>query len=437
MQTDMCRVRDALLEPPNAEAYRSISEKILQHSAFIGLPHVLVCHGGYGAGKTRLLRGVEVCAERAGHPCTFFNVSQYDPESVDLSRLLVAKMGKQYLKWCGKQELRAKFIGYVAGSLDATLAFAGMGKGILAVKEMIEKTEKEEREQLLGAWANVEDPVEMVKAEFLSMVSQVCWSPAGRNQVRPPWIVFIDDMDRLFPQTALDLLLSLRPVMGNRIAADSSDAPPVLFLAVMNVDCLRDAVRDRFASIASPPSTPSTLKSQNDFVEQFIRKYFLFGPAVPPMTAEDLERALLDSVPPSAELNELTNSIPQIAKLSARSGIPYRTALRSFDRVLLYYVLKKVHEDPAYRSRCETVPLQLFVLEMARHQIESELQEALKSHQDNQGESALEQLQRLRDESDECLARLFSELEKPEFTQYVSDNESWALVFRLAMQDVW
>lgn len=165
----VCRVRDALLEPPDPQAYKALFARILKHSTFIGLPHVLLCHGGYGTGKTRLLRGLQAYASSVGHPCTFFNVSQYDPTSHDLSKLLLVKMGEEYIRRCRGQELQAKLVGYVLSSLDAALDFARKGQGLLAFGATIAAALRKQR-GLRDVVSEFTDPIDLLKAEFQKMV---------------------------------------------------------------------------------------------------------------------------------------------------------------------------------------------------------------------------------------------------------------------------
>lgn len=175
----------------------------------------------------------------------------------------------------------------------------------------------------------------------------------------------------------------------------------------------------------------------DDFVEQFIRKLFLFGPSVPHTNENVLAQELLDSLPGVEVSVELRHGIPVISKLSERSNLSYRTALQAFDRVLLYYRLRGIHEKAEYGSHRDNLPICLFMLEVAKHLDEAAALDVLLRHSLERGRSAKEHLQRLRKGRSAGLSALFSLFEDAEFREYIADNETWVLAFRLMSEGVW
>ena len=373
----MIRLRDALYEDVPWQSYEPTFNQLLAAASFCGLPAVYMAHGDFGTGKTRLLRGLAGCAElrKDKLPCTFFNTSDYDVETMDLARVLLTKMGRKFLEVCGGKT-RANLFGVLAGSLDVALKFVGKDIGIAAAKEAIDKARRAERAELLGEWTKYDDPIEVLKGEFARMVGTVCakcghsFEGTADSKFRP-WIVLIDDMDRLFPGAALDTLLSLRAIMGGHFSPGGDGGisrPPVLFVLAMNVDSLRRAIRSRFCEDLGGEDE----NEGEDFVEHYLRKLALFGPQVPGPDEGGIESALLvlDSIK-----DLLKDSLKSIEALStdATVSLPYRASLRAFDRTQMYYALAMNKEELESARDLGMLPLALFVLEVIRHQAQNAL----------------------------------------------------------------
>jgi len=354
----MNRIRDALFEEPSPD--NTLLESVLQLCEFYDLPVSMVMHGDYGSGKTRFLKCLEATAKELDIPCTFFHTSQYNPDQLNLVNALIAKMGAQYLKMMEGKVKRAKIIGIIAGSLDVFLSFIGKDVSILDTMEKISKAEEIEKKQLLGNWTSYGDPIEILKSDFAKMVSDISTLYKDKpdrakewNYEFPlPWIILFDDLDRLMPNVALDLILSLRVLLSS-FDYDSKKRVPVLFLFALNLDCLRDAIRARYENITRIP------EKQNEFIEQFLRKYFIFGPKIPSPSKESIISSC-----GSRMKNFLTASFLEFV-LSV-DNISCRTLFCVLDRVEHYYIShfqNRITENHLIAS---------YVLELLRNNLEED-----------------------------------------------------------------
>jgi hypothetical protein len=409
-------VRDALLETARADDYRHIYERLLRQSQLLTLPQVVLIQGGFGTGKTRLLKGLAACAEEQELPWTFFNTSQYDPSHVDLTKALMARMGAHYVKVFDSKQRRAQLFGFLAGSGEALasflekspLSFVGtiIGNASRMSKLVKDATDKE-RLELFGEWTQYGDPVETLRSEFSKMVNDVvekCGNAHPQNK-GAPWLVLIDDADRLFPEAALDLLLQLRSVVNGVFDLSPGPElvlpPPVLFVVAMNAESLRMAIRHRYGTYMTNGAQLS------HFVEHYLRKLFLVGPSVPGATKSEIEMAFArraGDVIPATTLSEL-------ASLAADSSLSYRGILRAFDRVFFDVALRK--------SMKSEVTCALYALECMRFCAEAQM-EAL-ANAANPGADVLRKLK----ENTDFLGEHASAILEAASTKYIHDTQSW------------
>jgi hypothetical protein len=327
------RQRDALFEKPQSKDYESSYKQLLEYIDFYRFPLIMVINGSYGSGKTRMLRGLQICAATDGFPTTFFTPSQYN--SFDIITALIAKMGSTYINYCKNKVLKAKVIGTIAGSLDLMLTFFDKKINILSANEKIKEAIRQEEKESIGQWTQYSDPVETWRLEFSRMVWQV--SDTAEEIVHKkylPWLIFIDDMDRVLPDQALELLLGMRSLLGIGRVEDPTYneefPPPAIFIVALNVECLRTAIRARYAHMSQDEEKLA------EFTEQFIRKYFIFGPQIPNMSLKLLQNAINSSFLEENVFSNKNEIVIAIANLSGKTKLPFRIILQSFDRIILY-----------------------------------------------------------------------------------------------------
>ncbi len=378
------RQRDAVFEKPIPDDYKALYANVINSIGFYSYPLVMVMHGDYGSGKTRMLRGLQACATQDGMPTTFFTPSQYDSDKTNLVNALIVKMGAYYLEKFDTTELRAKVIGTIAGSIDIMFKFCGKNAGILSAENSILDAIGKQREELLGEWTKYGDPVEAMKNEFAKMVWQV--SELTGEFKRKPWIVLIDDLDRVFPENALDLVLGLRSLFGIGMPLEMHTKeelpPPIVFLLSMNVDCLRTAIRARYSTLFNEVNDSAL----SEFVEQFIRKYFVFGPTVPVLESDSIKKNLERSLPVTIPFPESNELIDRIVCLLKGSTIPYRMILQAFDRTLLHYLTCENNRP----SNSTSVSVILFLLELFRNCSEQIFQSVVTNSKRNSGKAIFE-----------------------------------------------
>lgn len=360
--------RDALFEASQKDY--TLFNQLVDSCGFYGYPLSMVIHGSFGSGKTRLLKGIQECANEQGFPCTFFNTSQYNPNQINLIHALISKMGWLYKESLKGKVLRAKVIGTIAGSLDMMLEFIGNNFSLLKVKELIQKEKASESEELFGEWVKCGDPIESLKSEFTKMIfdiSEHCQSIRDKEQswdhdFSMPWIILCDDMDRLLPNDSLDLILSLRSLLGV-VDTETTLSPPVIFLFALNLDCLRGAIRSRYQSQISGDADADI------FIEQFIRKYFIIGPKLPEPKPDTF----------FVNTNEWYNTLVSrnFFNVVINSSLSPRTILTIFDRVDLFYL-----RQPLEHEISESFIIVGFLIELIRFNSEADYEALIKSEKE-------------------------------------------------------
>ncbi len=352
------RVRDALYEAVDSEDYTGSFAELKQMANFTGYPVVVGIDGNYGTGKTRMLKGLRECAKEECHPTTWFNTSDYDPDDVDLLRVLLTQMGSTYLEQVPHKLYRANFFGAVAGSIDTGLAFCGKKGGILAARKAYHDALEAEREELLGPWTNYSDSVQLYKDQFADLAQKVCKAAASEEKEEKLWFVFLDDLDRLFPLDALKLILSLRGIIGGPPDIDNAQRPMVVFVIALNMDCLRAAIKQRYKETYADAD-----EKIDAFVEHYLRKLFLMGPAVPKLQTEDVfgsHYSIEDNIEPLIDRNLLEKLIA----LCEEADLPQRPVLLALDRMQLQ-LLKAQDSSDSFDVSTEVASC-VFCYELAR-----------------------------------------------------------------------
>jgi hypothetical protein len=427
------RSRDSLFESPKPDEYKDIFGKLINSSDFFGLPMVMAMHGDYGSGKTRLLKGIATCALQQGYPCTFFNTSQYDSEATSLISALLATMSGYYLRTFKGKESRAKIVGGIAGSIDTFLRLFGKDASILVAGDAIKTAIDAEMKQLIGEWIERGDPIESMKTEFRSMVSEV-----SIRKERKPWIILLDDLDRVLPDKALDLLIALRSILSVApINVTESNTPgekveesnvSALFLIGLNLDSIRTAIKSRYSNLFPKQNE----KDLDVFCEQFLRKLFLFGPQIPDVSEETITNSILTSIDSNRESEVIKKSAGSIAKLAVGSELPYRAILRSFDCVYFYYWMQNDSNIE------EKHIIALFILEVIRFYSENTLKTILYEYRNDARAEPLAKIKECVIKNKSLyLNKLIKAYEKDNKLGNTIDPSIWYGAFNIAGEGVW
>jgi len=291
-------------------------------------------------------------------------------------------MAKYHYRICKKKELRAKILGTLAGSLDLTLKFCAAtgglvggvgsvaavlnaGGGLSGINDTITQTItgsiRRQRKALKIPFAEFDDPYMAIKADFAVMVNNTCDEEAKRFRSKRsgPWIVALDDVDRLPPKEGLKVLLALRSIVGGAFRSETGELatlPKVIFLVSINKNTILPALRRRFISPRNIENGTKLIEPDIEImVEEYLRKLYLPGPTVSPITKETLQKGLSQDA--RAAINDTCIEI--IISLSARNELSHRVVLQTIDCMLMRYsqILASIEEK-------EGTVTALFVLEI-------------------------------------------------------------------------
>lgn len=199
-------------------------------------PFTIGIYGGWGSGKTSLMRMMrKIVADEPGAVPVWFNAWRYEKEEhliVPLLATIISDMKENRSKWEAMKEAGEKvmnaFRSVLYGvSVKAKVGIPGLSEAEMSVspKEMIERYQTASREvatdSLLEqslyfrAFSELDKTVRQAVGEA---------TPAG-----PKIVIFVDDLDRCFPDKAVALLEGVKLVLNQpNIAFVLGVAPRVI-----------------------------------------------------------------------------------------------------------------------------------------------------------------------------------------------------------------
>ncbi len=181
-------------------------------------PFTIGVYGGWGVGKTSVLRQARSLIEKANPEslCVWFNAWQYDHEAHPLvplaleiaetvdSRIAAEEEEGKLSRWIRWREIGAALRTLASGLTLKTPILDLSGKDMLVEFDAVTDP---------NAGAVLQPGVYQKAFALLRKVASIGLE-GSEEERRPPIVVFIDDLDRCLPRHALRLLQSIRLVLG-------------------------------------------------------------------------------------------------------------------------------------------------------------------------------------------------------------------------------
>jgi len=209
-----------------------------------GTPMTIAIQGDWGTGKTSMMRLIEstLANEEAVKVGSFwFNTWQYSQFSSNSSLLpliFLESLTRQL-----KQRLDEKssdMLKKVQGSLNTLKPFlfaAGRGVAYAATGGIATEVYDEARKQGGGGNTNtlaLSDALSNLKRDLTMYVEKIC-EDEGLNRI----VIFIDDLDRIRPESAIELLETLKLFV---------DIPKCVFVLALDISVVKKGVSAKFGT---------------------------------------------------------------------------------------------------------------------------------------------------------------------------------------------
>jgi len=178
-------------------------------------PFTIGVYGGWGSGKTSLMRMIQnIIREDSGAIGVWFNAWRYEKEEhliVPLLATIITEMDQHEKKFVtnlktGFTKLRDAFRGILYGvSIKGKVGIPGLSEAELSVspKDMVDRYEK------LSQMAT-----DRILDQSLYFRSFARLDEIAQDATIPKLIIFVDDLDRCFPDKAVALLESVKLVLN-------------------------------------------------------------------------------------------------------------------------------------------------------------------------------------------------------------------------------
>ena len=246
-------------------------------------PFTIGVYGGWGSGKTSLMRMIqnEIKSEAIG---VWFNAWRYEKEDhliVPLLATIITEMD-QYEKGIGAnlktgfKKLRDAFRGILYGvSIKGKIGIPGLSEAELSVspKDMIDRYEK------LSEMAT-----ERILDQSLYFRSFTKLDEIAQDETTPKIIIFVDDLDRCFPDKAVNLLENIKLVLNQPNITFILGISPNIIRAYLSAkyrkdyDLSQDLYVDYLDKLVQLPfPIPEIEETVEDYVRSLLKKEDVFG----------------------------------------------------------------------------------------------------------------------------------------------------------------
>lgn len=195
----------------------------------------LLISGDWGAGKTSLLRHVQGTIDSNSHAKTiWFDAWRYENES-DLLQALIRVAWDEYESSVPEAATAAKDICTktlaIAGAIGVRWLSRQAGLGNMGLKALADDINK------IDSDVPLENDVDKLVCSFRKLLCNL-WD--GREV-----IVFVDDLDRCSPESAVALLESIRGLLN------ANEKIGCKFVIIMDKSTLAEAVKEKYSSLSS------------------------------------------------------------------------------------------------------------------------------------------------------------------------------------------
>jgi KAP family P-loop domain len=194
---------------------KDLAERLTRFLANVQGPFTMALTGPYGSGKTFFLRRCKVLLEKLYVPTVLINAWETDfsaeplaPILSELEEKFSAKLKSSEQDWKKTRELAAKF---VALSVPMALrVVADVLPGGRAIGDSLEKAVQKQFEQFTAAKKSIES-LKKTLGTLTEHIRESAKPPIETSEnVRPPIVVLVDELDRCRPNYAIHLLEVLK-----------------------------------------------------------------------------------------------------------------------------------------------------------------------------------------------------------------------------------
>ncbi|MCP4608123.1 MAG: hypothetical protein GY845_05355 [Planctomycetes bacterium] len=248
-------------------------------------PFTIGVYGGWGSGKTSLMRMVmNIIEKEDGAIGVWFNAWRYEKEEhliIPLLATIITEMNnhesefKKDLK-AGFTKLRDAFRGILYGvSVKGKISIPGLSEAELSVspKDMVDRYEK------LSQMAS-----DRILDQSLYFRSFGRLDELARSAKTPKIIIFVDDLDRCFPDKAVALLESIKLVLNQPNITFVLGIAPKIIRAYLTAkykkdyDIHEDLYEDYLDKLVQLPfPIPEIKQSVSDYVRSLLKRENVFG----------------------------------------------------------------------------------------------------------------------------------------------------------------
>ena len=246
--------------------FKSSAEVLARAALYTDSPITIGIFGNWGSGKTSLMRLMHEIVNKEGQGdnaavAVWFNAWQYEREEhliIPLIATIVRDMKNKQEQWQGKNDrasqkaLKIMKDGgkKVYDSLRSVLYGISM-KGKLGVPSLGELEISASMKDMIERYEAVTQDTLMARSLYFDAFDQLS-NISHSNTQKPQIVVFIDDLDRCFPEQAVRLLESVKLVLHQ---------PKFSFVLGIYPQIVEEFIRNKYA--AQYPMAAATAASDN------------------------------------------------------------------------------------------------------------------------------------------------------------------------------
>ena len=298
----------------------------------IAAPACVAVYGSWGAGKTSVLSQMRQRWEEADGQAVWFDPWEHERRP-DVMGPLILTIAATQPKAVGRPiAMLAKGIlrslAKLAGSVEWEVGVLG-AKAKVSLEETLSEFKEGMRE------FSYKDEVREIKQDFAALVKVL----VGDKDDAKPLVVFLDDLDRCLPETAVDVIEGVKLLLCSR--SSGLDLARVVFVFALDRQIVGEAIRHRYGGA-------STYTGEN-----YLEKIFDFSLELPHV-AGDAAKAFLDDLghgigPFRVALAQILAEVPAFANP--------RVIKRVVNRLRLFAALHDrpgSSENPVYKELIES-----------------------------------------------------------------------------------
>ena len=239
---------DALGRAQFAGRLTDIVENAAEHKSF-----AMSLHGGWGTGKTYLLRGWQKQLQKKGRQVVYFNAWEDDFQADPLTAI-VGQL------WNTIKESDSAEIKESLKSL-----FGNLGEKVLGVVGATRGDFQSVAERTVDGYLTMRAELDDLKKRLEEFAKKV-----KEGQTKFPLVFIVDELDRCRPTFAIEVLERVKHLFG---------APNIVFVFGVNKEVLGESIKSVYGNIDT---------------EDYLRRFFDIGLTLPPANASAYCRFLLE-----------------------------------------------------------------------------------------------------------------------------------------------